>query len=164
MSLRPINSIKHIVDIQGALTVGAKSNNVLVSSVESPTNAAAADVQQGGRVSSLFLNVQVNATSEAALGNAYFIIYKNPGNNIAPGEIPNANATGTSDFKKQIFHTEMAMLSDAASDIPIVLFKGVLKIPPRFQRMGIKDQILVQLFSPGVTAEYCIECIYKEYR
>ncbi len=165
--LRPINSIKHIVDLQGGVVPDSKTDNVLVSTVDNPDTTVANQCQSGGRINSIFLNVQVvNAADATAVNNAYFIIYKNPGDNIAGASIPKANETGVSDFRKQIFHTEMAMLSDTNDSIPITLFKGVLKIPRHMQRLGINDSIKLQLFTPigGATLDFCIQCIYKVYR
>ncbi len=162
--MRPINSIKHIVDNQGGTVGGTPTFVNLVAASDVMDNTIANRVETGCRVSSLFLNIQVLNQDDTALPNMYFIIYKNPGSNIGGGDIPNANATGTSDFRKQIFHTEMAMMSDTGDSIPITLFKGVLKVPQRFQRMGINDIIAIQLFSPGTNTEFCVECIYKEYR
>lgn len=162
--MRPINSIKHIVDKQGGTVIATKADNILVVARDQPNTLVAEDVQVGGRVNSMFLNVTAVAQSDEALSNIYFIIYKNPGDNIVAGSIPDANKSGTSDFRKQIFHTEMAMMSDAGDSIPITLFKGVLKIPQRYQRMGINDQIVLQIFTPGTSCNFCIQCIYKEYR
>ncbi len=164
-SKRPIDSIKHIVDLQGGGAVGTKTLGTLIDTQENPVLANADNVQPGCRVNSIYLNVQVVATSEAALPNIYMIIYKIPGANIAGSAVPNANATGTNDFKRQVFHTEMRMLSNSGStQIPITIFNGVIRIPRVFHTMRIKDFVQVQLFAPGVTFEYCIQCIYKEYR
>ncbi len=162
--MRPVNSIKHIIDQQGGLVAGVRQNVTLVSAKDNPATTATADVQVGGRVNSIFLNIQVVNETDVALANVYMIIFKNPGNNIQSAQIPDANETGVSDFRKQIFHTEMAMMSDAGDSIPITLFKGVLKLPQRFQRMGINDNVTIQLKAPGTDVNFCVQCIYKEYR
>ncbi len=162
--MRPVNSIKHITDNQGGLVAATRTDIILASAVDAPSTSTPNEVAIGGRVNSLFLNVQIVNTSDVALANAYFIIYKNPGANVASANIPDANVTGSSDFRKNIFHTEMAMMSDTGDSIPITLFKGVLKLPQRFQRMGINDRIVIQLFTPGTSAEFCVQSIYKEFR
>ncbi len=164
LNMRPVNSLKHIIDQQGGAAPATKTDVVLVNTTDNPVNTVSNQCSIGSKVSSIFLNVQVETSAGTALNNAYFIIYKNPGNLIAPSEIPDANATGVSNFRKQVFHTEMAMLSDVGDSIPITLFKGVLRIPRKFQRMGINDTIVVQLFSPGNTIDFCVESIYKEFR
>ncbi len=164
-NMRPIHAIKHIADFQGGGVLNTKVNNIPVIAVDAPTLANRAEVETGSKVSSIYLNVQVQATTQAALGNVYMIIYKNPGGNIAAGNIPNGNVSGSSDFKRQIFHTEMRMMANSAdTQIPITLFNGVLKIPRVFHNMRINDVIEIQLFAPGVNFNWCIQCIYKEYR
>ncbi len=163
--LRPINSIKHVVDVQGAIPVATKTIVSLIKGVINPDlTTDTTKCEAGSKVFSLFLNVQVVATSEAALSNSYFILYKNPQGNIPAANIPNANATGAHEFRRQIFHTEMAMMADTSESIPIVLFKGVLKIPKVYQTMRQDDVIELQLFQPGTTSDFCVECIYKEIR
>lgn len=162
--MRPINSIKHVVDQQGGIVLGTRQVEILAVAVENPVTTSTTNVTNGSRVGSLYLNVQVVATTSAALPNVYFIVYKNPGGNVLAAQIPEANEVGTSDFRKQVFHQEMRMMSDDNDSIPITMFNGVLKLPQRFQRMGINDQIVIQFIAPGVDIEYCIQCIYKEFR
>ncbi len=152
------------MDAQGGTVAMAKDTVILANAVDDPSRTNATQVENGCTIRSIFLNVQVLATTDVALGNAYFIIYKNPGNNISSANIPDANATGISDFRKMIFHTEMAMTSDTNDSIPITLFKGVLKLPRHMQRFGIGDLLELQLFSPGVDLDRCVQCIYKEIR
>ncbi len=165
-SLRPVNSLKHIVDVQGGVTANTQAATALVIAQSNPVDTEADTVTVGGKINGLFLNVQVINTTNVTLNNMYMIVYKNPGNQIIAANIPNANAVGVSDFRKFVIHQEMAMLSDANDSIPITLFKGVIKIPRHMQRMAIGDTIVVQLFTPGTGNEsnFCIQSIYKEYR
>ncbi len=165
-NLRPIHSIKHVVDLQGGNIGDTPSTVNLVATVDAPVVTNPTEVETGSRVNSLFLNVQVLSTAQTVLNNLYFMIYKNAGNNIPLSNIPEANKVGSSDFKTKVFHQEMSMLSDAADSIPITMFKGVLKIPRHMQRMGINDRIDLQIFTETVsnTQDFCIQSIYKEYR
>ncbi len=162
-SLRPINSRKHVIDVQGGLVAAAQSEVVIADSVDNPVLANVAECRTGSKVNSLFLNIQVASTGAGALANVYMYIYKNPGTNIFVAQRPNANAVGISDFKKQIFHQEMIMTEKDTTGIPRTLFKGVLKVPKHFSRMGYDDQIAVALFAPGVNYDFCVQCIYKDY-
>ncbi len=159
--LHPVNTVKHVIDQQGGLAVDAKTEISIVKGVRSPALAAVTNVEVGSHVRSIFLNIQVAASSTAALANIYMIIYGNPGANIALGSIPNGNVVGPSDFKKNIFHQEMIMTEKNTTAIPRTLFKGVLKIPRKFQRIGEDDNIQVSLYSPGVTWDFCLQSIYK---
>ncbi len=161
--LRPIDSRKHVIDNQGGLPIATKTDVPIAVAVDSPVLANTTECRTGCKITSLFLNIIVAATSTAALANAYMMIYKNPGTNIFIAQRPNANSVGASNFKKQVFHQEMVMTEKNTTAIPSTLFKGVLKVPRHFQRMGYDDRIEVQLFSPGVTFDYCVQAIYKDY-
>ncbi len=161
--MRPINSQKHIVDVQGSTVMGTNQFIILANTVENAVLANSADVEKGSNLSAIYLNVQVvGQGASGVLNNIYMYLFKNPAGLITV--FPDGNQTGVSEFKKQIFHTEMRMLSDDNDSIPITLFNGVLKIPNKFRRMGIDDTIGLVLFSPGPTANFCVQTIYKEYR
>ncbi len=165
---RPRNTLKHTIDVQEVIPAGTESNNDLVTTVENAVSTVASQNDVGSHVYSLFLNVQVvNAVDATGLiNNVYMYIYGNPGANIANSSYPNVNQVGTSSLRKMIFHQEMAMLSDANDSIPIQLFKGVIKIPKKFQRLRVDDSIRVRVGTPAGGAEVnaCIQCIYKEDR
>ncbi len=167
-NMRPINSIKHVVDSQNTVSPASNLDLTLVDAVNNPVSTTADNVEIGSRVSSIFLNIQVvnEADATGIINNFYVMAFLNPGTNIAAGNIPGANETGTSDFRKMIFHQEMVMLSDANDSIPITMFKGVLRIPKKAQRQGVNDKIVLRFTSVtgGPTVNVCVQCIYKEYR
>ncbi len=161
-NLRPIRSIKHVIDIQSALAAGgAQESQDLVSAIDAPTAANVDTVEIGSRVGSIYLNVQCYATSEASLANVYMFVFKNPGGNLTA---PAGNAVGASDNKKYVIHQEMRMMGGATTEIPITLFNGVIKIPRSYQRMGTLDILQVVVHTPGNAIDYCVQCIYKELR
>jgi len=159
--LRPVNSIKHIVDQQGGLVIGTRQTVVLVKAVDAPVLANANEVETSSIVNSMFLKVECYATSTAALANCYMYVAKNPGANL---NTVNGNVVGSSDIKKFVIHQEMVMLEKNTTGLPRILFKGVIKLPRGYRRMGTKDEVQLLLYSPGVTVDFCVEAIYKEYR
>ncbi len=162
---RPIVSIKHIIDKQAVTALGVQDKTVIIDAQENPLLANTDNVKPGCKVFSFYLNViAVGLGAQGILNNIYMIIYKIPGANITGSAIPDGNVTGSDNFKRQIFHTEMRMLNDTVTSQPISIFNGVIKIPKVFQTMRIDDFIQIQLFTPGGSANYCIECIYKEYQ
>ncbi len=161
-NLRPIRSIKHVVDTQGALAAGGNTDVVtLVNAIDSPSLGVTNSVEFASRISSLYLNVQVYATSEASLANVYMAIMKNPGNNLTT---VSPNAVGASDNKKYVIHQEMRMMGGATTEIPITLFNGVIRIPKGYQRFGAQDQLQLIIQTPGNAIDYCSQAIYKELR
>ncbi len=161
LAMRPINRIKHVVDRQGAIVAGTSSILDFADTVDAPTLANTEQVETGSSVKGLFLRVEVYATSAGALANAYFMLYKNVGGNTTP---PNPNAVGGNDNKRFVLHQEMVMLERKVNGNPRTLFKGVLVIPKGMQRMAPNDKLQVILFAPGITAEFCWQAIYKEWR
>ncbi len=160
-NLRPINSVKHVIDRQGGLIAGTQVLEIIADGKDQYLLSDADGIPTGSHVKGIFLNIQVAASNTAGLTNVYMMIYKNPGNNITV--IPDANVIGVSDFKKQVFHQDMTMTEKNTTAIPRTLFKGVLKIPRHMQRMAAGDKIVIALFSPTSTWDYCIQTIYKHY-
>ncbi len=166
--MRPINTLKHTVDRQDTIPAGTELDVTLVIASENAVSTGATENDVGSHVKSIFLNIQViNSTNAVgAINNAYMYVYGVPGNNIPAANFPAVNAVGSSALRKMIFHQEMAMLSDANDSIPITLFKGVLKIPRKFTRLGVGDVLVVRVGTPtgGAEIDSCIQCIYKEIR
>ncbi len=164
MALRPVNSQKHVVDSQGGIVLNTHTQIRIIRAQDNPTLANTADVATASVVKAIYLNVQVSATTAAALANVYMYVSKNPGNAIAGATFPDGNAVGASFVKKLIFHQEMTMMQKDIVGNPKTLFVGVLKIPKHMQRMGQNDEVEVELFAPGVNIDFCIQCIYKEFK
>ncbi len=161
MNLRPVHSIKHIVDVQGGLTIGTKQNVRLIEAKDAPVLANVTEVETASTVNSIYLKVECYATSTAALANCYMYIIKDPGGNLVN---VNGNVVGASDIKKFVIHQEMVMLEKNTTGLPRTLFAGVIRIPRGYRRMGTNDELNLVLFTPGVTVDFCVQCIYKEYR
>ncbi len=161
LNLRPINSVKHVVDIQQGLVAGTQFDTSLIETADNPVLANTNDVATASVVKWIFLNVQVSATTSGALSNCYMIVWKNPGSNLA---LITANTVGTSDEMKQVIHQEMTMTERSTAGNPRVLFKGVIRIPKKYQRFGHDDALTIGILSPGTNQDLCIQCIYKEFR
>ncbi len=160
-SLRPINRIKHVVDQQGGVTAGAQSNTSLIIATDTPTLASTNSVETGSTINGIYLKVEVNATSSAALANCYLAISKNPGGNL-PNITP--NAVGADDNKRYVIHQEMIMFQQVTNSNPRTLFNGVIVIPRGYRRMGPNDQINIHIQTPGVSINFCYQAHYKEFR
>ncbi len=159
--LRPVNRIKHVVDIQGGASVATKVTEILINTVDNPTLASVADVQTGATVNGIYLSVEVYGTSSAALSNIYMAIFKNPGNNLTT---PIPNTVGSSDDKRFVIHQEMVMVQKVTPSNPRTLFKGVVAIPRGYRRFAPNDRLQITLIAPGITFDYCMQCHYKEFR
>ncbi len=160
-NLRPVHSIKHVIDQQNSTIVGSSIGLSVIQAKDLPTLAQEQEVQTGSRINSIFLNVQAVPTSSGALSNFYLIVWKDPGGNLSQ---PTPNTVGANDNKKFVIHQEMVMLERQTNGNPRVVFKGVISIPKIYRRFGPNDELTVTVLTPGITADYCTQCIYKEYR
>ncbi len=165
--LRPINRIKHVVDIQQALPVNTLLPIVIVNSQETPVRANTEECLVGSTVGSFFATVECVAseTSTTATANIYIYFAKIPGNQFA-GAMPNGNVVGISDLKKYVIHQEMVMINPSDGGNPRNIFKGVVKIPRGYARNGPDDRINMFMFIPstGVAVNICAQFHYKEFR
>ncbi len=134
-----------------------------MDAVQTPVLTTPAQVAIGCRLSAIYLNVEVASieTDAGAIPNAYMIVTYVPSNNFTP---PSASSVGTSDLKKFVIHQEMIMMNNLAGGNPRVMFKGVIKIPKVYRRVGNDDAIFVSLVSTAVNPAFCIQAIFKEYR
>ncbi len=169
MALRPIVTIKHVIDTSGVLTLAVQSVTDLVETKDTPSSFTN-EVETGCKVRAVYLRVEaIGVTAAAGVDQIYMYVFKNPGNRMI---LPNADAVGASDVKKYVIHQEMLMLSPfetgGTTSFPRTLFKGVVLIPRGYQRCGTEDRIQVVLqHSTGEssqTSRFCIQSIYKEIR
>ncbi len=170
LALRPVRSLKHVIDTNGGITGGTPSTNDVIQAVDDPAaiTGTPQQVHIGSTVHGIFLNVQViQKVAAGGVDNIYMIVFKNPGNNLTA---PNVDAVGNSDDRKHVIHQEMIMTGTvltAAAAIPKTLFKGVIQIPRGMKRFGVQDRIQVVIGHRNGEAtqqsNFCLQCIYKEF-
>ncbi len=166
LRLRPVNSVKHIVETNGLVTAALQSVTDVINTVDAPIFTNTVNNHVGSNVRAIYLRVEVaGRTAAGGIPNIYMAVMKNPANEIS---IPNLDVIGGTDKRKFFIHQEMIMLN-ALSDgsFPRTMFKGVILIPRHYQRNGIDDklQVILQHRSGEATqsTDFCIECIYKEF-
>ncbi len=148
-------------DSQQAATAGTQINFDLIKSVDAPVLANVSECETGSTVNGIYLKVEINATSSAALANAYLFVFKNPGFNLTP---PQGNVVGGNKNKKYVIHQEMVMLQQQTNSNPRTLFNGVIGIPRGYRRNGPLDRLTCHVLSPGVNLNVCVQCHYKEFQ
>ncbi len=163
--MRPIHRIKHVIDTSaGNLVAGTNVNIVLVKGVVAPdANSVQSEVEVGSKVNALYLRVEVSGDENVTgqIPNCYMIVHRNPGGSvsaIAP------NAVGSNLNKRYVIHQEMLMLQGESAGNPRTLFNGVISIPKGFRRFADTDQIQLRILAPTININYCVQCIYKEFR
>ncbi len=160
-ALRPINRIKHVVDVQTGIVANTLNNQDLVKATDTPVLAASNEVETGSTVNGIYLRVECYATTGAALANVYMMVWKNPGGNIADF---NPNQVGVNDNKRFVIHQEMVMIEQSVNGNPRTLFNGVIAIPKGYRRFAPNDELTVSFLAPGVNISLCLQCHYKEFR
>ncbi len=171
--LRPIDSVKHIVETSGILA--ASTNTVLmdiIKGADTYTLAQVEEVPTGARVNSFFFSAFFIAeggevANEVPLVDWYLI--KNSGNTF--GTVftatthPTPGTTGTHVNKRFIIHTEKGLTGGgevSLAGVPMI-FKGVIRIPRMFQRVGQDDKLSLAARSNFAT-KFCLQAIYKHYK
>ncbi len=157
MSLRPINSVKNIID-GTFLGVGA-ATTTFVTLAKTVNNYAGlvGEVPIGAKVSSVYLFVQVLPATGTA--NVDWLVAKFP----TGVTLPVPGATGGTTQRKYILHEEKGIPGNAADGAYPLTFKGVIRIPKGRQRFAEGD--FLQLAIRGVDVyNACVKCIYKFYQ
>ncbi len=161
---RPINSIKSIVDSSGALVAATSSVNDIAVTVNQRSDPTVPNqVLTGSTINAIYLSVYVLGDTGGANGVVNWILFKNPGNLMAGGDLPIPGNTGIAANRRFIFHEEKGLFPSL--DGTPMIFKGWIKIPRRFRRMGDDDKWQVILRTQaGDTADFCVQAIYKSYQ
>ncbi len=151
-----------MVDSQGATALDTVATLTAIAAKDAPVLANTSEVETGSKVNGIYLHVEVVNTGIAGvLANAYMLVMKNPGGNLS---ISKPNVIGSDDNKRYVIHQEMVMLQMVDNSNPRTLFNGVIVIPRGYRRFGPNDTLIVQVFSPGVELNFCIQVHYKEFR
>lgn len=157
LRLRPVTSNKEVLDTT-LLAVSGGTNTVveLANGVQNYTGVQF-ECPVGARISSIYLFVQVNSNFQAANVDWYFA--KRRGGQDRALEFPTPGATGGSSVRNQIYHEEKGIPGDSSDTTPLT-FRGVLRIPKRYQRMREQDGLFLKIRG-SLDYNVCVKCIYK---
>ncbi len=157
--LRPINSVKNIVDSTLIGVAAGLGSSVNVATTVNDYTGGVADVPIGCKISSVYLFLQILPATGTA--NVDWYIWKGPLNINATMPVP--GATGGAIDRKYILHEEKGIPGNAADGAYPLTFKGVIKIPRGRQRFGEGDRIQIKTVGADVH-NVCLKCIYKFYQ
>ncbi len=173
MALRPIDSVKHIVETSSIAAAGANAVlAVLADGVDTYTLADTNGVPTGAKIHSIYFSCFFQAeggelATEVPLVDWY--ILKSPGSTwgstFDATNLPTPGSTGAHINKRHILHTEKGLAGggDASlAGVPMI-FKGVIRIPRGKQRWGEDDQLLWCVRTNFAT-KFCVQAIYKHYK
>ncbi len=159
MSLRPINSVKNIIDGTFLGVAAGVITTVSVFDVVNDYTGLSTQVPIGAKVSSIYLFVQIQP--EAVGTNVDWYIWKGPGNISAT--MPTPGTTGGNVNRRYILHEEKGIPGTLNNGAPPLTFRGVIKIPKGRQRAGEADTMQIRIVGAAVY-DACVKIIYKFYQ
>ncbi len=157
--LRPINSVKNIVDSVNLLVAAGTTTKVILADGVNNYTGGVNEVPIGAKVSSVYLFMQILPSTGTA--NVDWYIWKGPLDLNAGMPVP--GATGGDNNRKWILHEEKGIPGNAADGAYPLTFKGVIKLPRGRQRFGENDRLQID-FRGADIHNACIKCIYKFYQ
>lgn len=159
LRLRPINSVKNIVDSTNIGVAAGVTTDVDLAIAVNTYAGAVTDVPIGAKVSHVYLFFQIQP--QAAQGNVDAFIAKAEGSIVAALPVP--GATGGSSHRRFILHEEKGIPGVFNNGSPPLTFRGVIKIPKGRQRFGENDFLRLRLRC-STAYDTCVKAIYKFYQ
>ncbi len=153
------NSFKRIIDTSGALSAASVSTTTVAaaSSTTSADPTGSTDVPLGAHLSAIFYSLYVYSDATEAqvpLIDVYWA--KWPSSSVVE---PSPGITDTSPVKRYILHEEKGLAGNRTTGQAMII-KGVLKVPQKYARWGLGEQLEMRVLSP-VAGVFCSKHIYR---
>ncbi len=161
--LRPINSIKNIVQDVDLLATGATLTKIIATSVDTSVLANTTEVDRGSRINTVYIEIYIygNTTTGTNSPMTWFVM-KNPSTEIA---VPNPALLGTTDRKKFVFAMGRGLSGSSTTGSPPYVIRGWFSIPKRYRRMGQNDTLNWSIRNDsGANLNICSMFLYKWYK
>ncbi len=168
-----IDSVKHQVETSGI--IAALTNTVIediTDGVPAYSLGTTNGCPTGSKVFSFFHSMFIfseggELASEVPLVNWYII--HNPGHawgtTFDASNLPTPGAIGIHKNKRHVIHSEQGLTGGgelSLAGVPMV-FKGVIRIPKKMQRIG-EDDALTLCIRSNFAVKFCVQSIYKHYK
>lgn len=157
LALRPINSVKNIVDTTNLGVAAGTTTTVTVAGTVNTYAGGVTEVPIGAKVKSIYVFFQIQP--QAAQGNVDFFIIRKPAN--VPNPVP--GATGGDTARRFILHEEKGIPGTFNNGASPLTFRGVIKIPRGRQRFAEGDLFQI-VFRCSTAYDACGKFIYKFYQ
>ncbi len=163
-SFNVIDSNKNILTTFQAGAAGTKTELSIAKAVDAAANTGTDEVTRGSKIFRIWVEFWAYTTAETAVGvtngiDAYLI--KNPGSNLTT---PNPGTVGSSNEKKFVFRIWKGLVGARTQGSTMYGFRGWIKIPKTYQRMGADDLIQMVFTFTGVNGLLCQNYVYKWYK
>ncbi len=157
-----VHSTKHYVQFSlENVTVGTRSNNVIIDSVAVADKTTPAEVEEGSTVKAVYFEMWAIGSSSNQFFTAVLMKLPSGLGNPTFAEMALLNDLAG---KKDILYTTQGLAANDGISIPLPVYKGWIKIPKSKQRFGLGDSFNFLLASRGdATVTICGFATYKEY-
>ncbi len=158
-----INSEKNVVNIVAAGTAGTLAVQNLALAVGAADNTVVTQVTRRCKIYKMWVEIWASSSETVAEGvtttfDCYII--KNPGANLT---VPGPTVVGSSNEKKFVFKQLKGLTASRKEGFPAYSWRGWVKIPKVYQRMGTDDVIQLVFLFTGANGLLCSQFIYKWY-
>ncbi len=157
-----VDSNKNVKEGIDGIVASTNLVKILALTVDSATNTVTTQVERGCHIYRIWLEFWVY-TTDVTDTTAQFnmLIGKNPGANLT---LPNPGTVGSSNEKKFIFKEWKGLLAAKSVGGLPYSWKGWIKVPKVYQRMGADDTIEIVARIEGVAGNICHKAIYKWFK
>ncbi len=162
--LAPINSLKHFVPTTNqAIASGAIVNVLVANSIVAPATTATNSVEEGSVVKAIHLEYWL--TGNELSGNTTQFVLTVEKKPAGATSMTNAQALNLQSYlnKKNILYTTQGVLGSSIDGQSVPVIRDWQLIPKGKQRMGLGDQLVVNIAAVG-KLRVCGIAIYKELR
>ncbi len=159
-----VNSEKNIIPAFTAVAAGATIAITIAIAVNAADNTTINEVTRRCKLKAIWMELWVYDSAEIAVGTTTGVdayIWKNPGANLTA---PTPGTVGSSNEKKFVFKSWKGLTGPRTQGSLPYTWKGWIKIPPRYQRMGTDDLFQFVLRATGSAQIVCTNFIYKWYQ
>ncbi len=157
-----VDSNKNVKEGIDGIVASTNLVKIIAVAVDSATNTVTTQVERGCHIYRIWLEFwayTTDTTDTTAQFNA--LIGKNPGANLT---LPNPGTVGSSNEKKFVFKEWKGLLAAKSQGGLPYTWKGWIKVPKVYQRMGADDTIDFVVRIEGVAGNICHKAIYKWFK
>ncbi len=159
-----IHSTKHYVQFtQFTVTTATVTEQILANAVAVTNKNISIEVEEGSSIKAVFIELWLlsfNSTAEAT----YVVTVEKTQSDLAVPSLSDMTTLFAYDNKKNILFTSQGLLGEKTTN-PTPVLRQWLKIPKGKQRMGLGDQIRVNIAAIGAQDVLgCSFSTYKEYQ
>lgn len=160
----PIHSTKHYVQFTefstASLTV---TEQVHAHSVPVVDKNAPAEVEEGTLIKAVFVELWLVSNDTPNVGS-FVVIYEKMESNATPPSLTEMTTLNNYNNKKNILFTSQGILGGETVANPTPVLRQWIKIPKGKQRMGLGDELRLNIAAIGASAlSGCSFATYKEY-